>query len=93
MTDEIYLKSAKERIEDVDHRITAARERLQSGAPSDQVRAAAELTVLERQHECLTQKLMRLQQHPDEAAEDFKAELEDHIEDALAGIMRWMETH
>lgn len=93
MTNEIFLKNVRERIEDVDDRITAARERLQSGAPSDKVRAAADLTALESQHEALEKKLLRLQKHPDEAAEDFKAELEDHIEDTLAGIMRWMETH
>lgn len=93
MANEIYLKNVKERIDDVDDRITAARERLQSGTPSDKVRAATDLTVLESQHEALEKKLLRLQQHPHEAAEEFKAELEDHIEDTLAGIMRWMETH
>jgi hypothetical protein len=90
MTKEAYLEDLKRRIANLEARIEADRKTLARGTPRQEVNAAGDLALVEDQLADTRRKLARLEVEPEGTWADFKAEIEEGLDDIEAAIEGWI---
>jgi predicted nucleic acid-binding Zn-ribbon protein len=90
MTKEIYLQDLKRRIAALEARIEADRKKLGRGTPQQEVHAAGDLALVEDQLAETKRRLAQLEAEPEGAWEDFKAKLEEALDDVETAIEGWI---
>ena len=91
MSKAAYLTYLVQRMQNLEGRINADRDRLYSGSPREKVKASGDLALIERRLEETKQKLSRLEAEPEGAWEDFKAEIEQDFEYLEETCDRWVD--
>lgn len=86
-----YLTDLEHRIQSLENRMKADKQRLAGGSADDKVKAAGDLAIVESRLAETREKLARLQAEPEGAWEDFKAEIEQDIDYIEASFDRWVE--
>lgn len=86
-----YLAHLKSRLQDLELRLAADKKRLAEGAPREKVDAAGDLTLVEKHLADTKAKLAKLESEPESAWENFKAEMEEDLDNLETSFDRWVE--
>ena len=93
MSKKVYLSHLQQRASDLESRIAQDKERLQSGAPEDKVKAAGDLAGLEDRLAEVKAKIAKIEAEPEGAWEGLKTEIEEDVDDLEASFERWVARH
>ncbi len=93
MSKAVYLRDLRSRLNAIDVQIAEAKRRLKSGPLSQEVTAAGELTLLERKHKQLADRIAEVEKEPEGTWEDFKTALENDFDALFRDVGNWIERH
>ena len=93
MSKTVYLQDLRSRLNVVDIHIAEAKNRLKSENLSEEVATAGELTLLERKHKQLSERIAEVEKEPEGAWEDFKTALENDFDALFSDLEKWIERH
>lgn len=92
MTKEVYVEDLKRRIGKLEARIETDKKKLAGGAPRQEVDAAGDVALVEDRLADAKRKLAQLEKEPKGAWEDFRAEIEEGLDDIENAIEGWIRT-
>lgn len=86
-----FMSHLRNRLQDLERRLAADKKRLTEGAPREKVEAAGDLVLVEKHLADTKAKLAKLEAEPEGVWEDFKAEMEEDLDNLEASFDRWVE--